>query len=194
MSSEQSNDTFPPATPMSDYPWSQIQRALFAAGWRHSTKRIADGRRDLDGAPLGEDATEHTWAREDERLTAYYVPMNAETDGYLTFWPESLSEVSASIHVEMATPEMVGARLADFGAIRPAWTLPPEPGLEVTRVLDKFGQHFEREDAQDGGAWVGTTFRDEPDVPDLVLEWSILMAYHSPLTDATPAVDDRRTT
>jgi len=123
---------------MSDYyTWSQIQRALFADGWRHSTKRIVDSRRDLDGSRIGEDATVHTWAREDERLTVYYVPADAETDGYLTFWPESLSEVSASIHVAMATPELVGARLVDLGAIRAQPFMEPDEGNAFVKELQR---------------------------------------------------------
>jgi len=68
------------------------------------------------------------------------------------------------------------------------WTLPPEPGLEVTRVLDQDGQYFERQHDEHPGddMWIGQTFAGEADVDDLELEWPMLMAYHSPLTDASP--------
>lgn len=69
------------------------------------------------------------------------------------------------------------------------WTLPPEPGLEVTRVLDAYGQYFERGQDEHPGAdtWIGQVFAGDADVPDLELEWPMLMAYQAPLTDATPA-------
>lgn len=71
---------------------------------------------------------------------------------------------------------------------RRTWTLPPEPGLEVTRVMDQYGQHFERQHGEHPGddLWSGTTFAGDADVPDLELEWPMLMAYQAPLTDATP--------
>jgi len=69
------------------------------------------------------------------------------------------------------------------------WTLPPEPGLEVTRVVDQFGQYFERHHDEHPGddEWIGQVFAGDGDVPDLQLEWAMLMAYQAPLTDATPA-------
>jgi hypothetical protein len=77
-----------------------------------------------------------------------------------------------------------------LGAPTPSrtWSLPPEPGLDVTRVLDAYGQYFERQHDEHPGddVWIGQTFAGDGDVPDLELEWPMLMAYQSPLTDATP--------
>lgn len=72
---------------------------------------------------------------------------------------------------------------------RQIWSLPPEPGPEVTRVVDQYGQHFERQfNGQHGleDEWIGQTFAGDGDVDDLVLEWPMLMCYHAPLSDATP--------
>ena len=73
------------------------------------------------------------------------------------------------------------------------WTLPDEPGPEVTAVRDQFGQRFERGDAYDGehepeSVWVGTAFTTEADVPELVLSWETLYRNHAPLVDATADV------
>lgn len=83
------------------------------------------------------------------------------------------------------------------------WAFPPEPGEEVTAVVDRFGQRFERDAAYDptgteGQIWFGTLFTGDDEwaeVPDLHLFWEQLMRYHAPLTDATglrspPAPDD----
>jgi hypothetical protein len=72
------------------------------------------------------------------------------------------------------------------------WSLPPEPGPEVTRVLDRYGQYFERDDDLDEVQWIGQTFTGDGDVDDLVLPWGLLMAYQSPLTDATPATEETK--
>jgi len=69
------------------------------------------------------------------------------------------------------------------------WTLPDQPGPEVTAVRDQFGQVFERDEWLDRPVvrWVGTAFADDPEVPDLVLTWEVLFRYHAPLTDVSGA-------
>ncbi len=67
------------------------------------------------------------------------------------------------------------------------WAMPPEPGPDVTRVRDTYGQCFERADAIDEHGsvpvWVGDTFTDWLDIPDLCLSWKQLMEHHAPLTE-----------
>jgi hypothetical protein len=76
------------------------------------------------------------------------------------------------------------------------WALHPEPGPEVTAVIDRFGQRFERgtaynDDGTEEEIWFGTLFASDDgeegweEVPDLHLPWDLLMRNHSPLTDAS---------
>lgn len=85
-------------------------------------------------------------------------------------------------------------------AAKPAprvWAMPSEPGPDVIRVRDVYGQCFERADAIDENGsepgWLGDAFTNEADVPDLFLSWKTLMAHHAPLTevvDALPADEE----
>lgn len=59
------------------------------------------------------------------------------------------------------------------------WAMPCEPGPDVTRVRDVHGQCFTRADAP---LWVGDTFADDEDIPDLYLTWKQLMG-QGPLTE-----------
>jgi hypothetical protein len=76
--------------------------------------------------------------------------------------------------------------LTNEGAPR-VWAMPEEPGPDVSRVRDTYGQHFGRAEAIDEHGsepgWLGETFATEADVPDLFLSWKQLMATHAPLTE-----------
>jgi hypothetical protein len=66
------------------------------------------------------------------------------------------------------------------------WAMPPEPGPEVARVRDVYGQCFTRDDGDEHGsvpAWLGDAFADEDDIPDLHLSWKELLAELGPLTE-----------
>ena len=58
------------------------------------------------------------------------------------------------------------------------WELPPEPSNEITAVRDRYGQIFQRVEDPDRPrvTWHGTTFLDDPDVPDFVLGWPMLLS------------------
>ena len=58
------------------------------------------------------------------------------------------------------------------------WDAPPEPGPEVTRVVDRYGQAFARHDG--GWCYVG------PQLAHTHRSWSDLFFRNAPLTDATP--------
>lgn len=70
------------------------------------------------------------------------------------------------------------------------WAMPPEPGPDVVRVRDVYGQIFERATAYGGEkpeeGWLGDTFASEADVPDLFLTWELLMKHHTPVTEIGP--------
>jgi hypothetical protein len=102
--------------------------------------------------------------------------------------------------VDVTTARAILTALADAGLLRGpsgpqgdeqaaprVWAMPEEPGPDVTRVRDVYGQCFERADAIDEHGsipvWVGDTFTTEADVPDLYLSWKQLMAGHAPLTE-----------
>jgi hypothetical protein len=85
-----------------------------------------------------------------------------------------------------------------------SWSLPLEPAEDVTAVVDRFGQRFERgtahnDDGTTGEVWVGTVFtggEDDEwyDVPELQLTWDALMRNHSPLNEAAAPSTPREET
>jgi hypothetical protein len=175
--------------------WSDIVRALRAAGWIHSRRYLESGR-DEDGAPWDDGGYEHTWTRDPATLTVYTDFDDGEINGYLSFWPDGASGDDASIgahHRIVADlgPTWLLAIMGSLGILRlPAaprvWAMPEEPGPEVTRVRDIYGQTFTRDDGDEHGsvpAWLGDAFADEDDIPDLHLPWKELLAELGPLTE-----------
>lgn len=84
-----------------------------------------------------------------------------------------------SVLIEGPAPECTGEALPG----RQVWTVPPEPGPEVTAVTDRYVRVWRRHDAYEGQAqwcWVDDQVRHTH------LLWAELIMRLYPLTDASP--------